>query len=305
MNTIVVLAGLMLVVPRTDPANPNGPPTALTVLVLQTKGSPDQLGHPVARHDTVVWNFAPDTIPAPLSGSWSIRNSEGGGIELGDRSRLLHLGDLYRELGQGLPAIRGCCLDGDVLADCVLGQRHLVVARLDFEGGWRVRAIESDGLRRPRADVADDSMWGFKYEKPDGSLGAVTRNARKLSSALALEPLGGGRVTFTHDGSSALQNLAAVNDCKQWVGVSGQCAVVQFLNTVSPQGTTTHHPSLDHHHNLLYDLFTMSPQPRYLVSLVKDGTPAVMKDLLYTFFGSPAPRPCIPPVLLDPVELQP
>ena len=106
MNTFVVLAGLMLIVPRTDP---QGNVESLTVLVLETETAGSQYGHPMQPHLAVV---AGGTSPLPprLSGDWTIHSPGRGGIQIHDQGRLFRLGDVY---GASAPKLDPNCLGDD------------------------------------------------------------------------------------------------------------------------------------------------------------------------------------------------
>lgn len=299
MNTLIVLAGLMLIVPRTDPS---GQVVSLTVLVLDTQHAGPQLGEPVTAHQTDITNLG-GTAHADLVGRWTIGSSANEPIQIEGEERLLVLRKIY---GEDLPPLRKACLGADFATSCMLHGRPLVKAQLTFTGGWRLRPVEIDALREPRANVIDDSWWGFLQVRKNG-LPLVTDHQIQISSGLVLEPLSSGAVTFMGPGAQAFGSGSLHNlpdqACISAVGFAGRCAIVRFLNTVMPTDTSGDHLEIDVHHNLLYDLYDPAPTPRYLLFLRKDGSDNVMAALGYNAGGggSPGIRPCIPGAITDPV----
>jgi hypothetical protein len=290
MNTLIVLAGLMLIVPRTDPS---GQITSLTVLVLDTQHAGPQLGQAVTTHQTDVTNLG-GIAHVDLTGQWTIRSSAAGPIQMQGDDRFLILRKIY---DKDLPPLRDGCLDADFASKCKLNGRPLVKAQLTFTGGWRLRPVEIDALREPRADVVDDSYWGF-LQIPPGGLPLTTHHQVQLSSGLVLEPLSSGTVTFQGPGSQAFASLTSIPEklCVSAVGFAGKCEIVRFLNTVNRTNTEGDHLEIDVHHNMLYDLYDPAPIPRYLLFIRKDGSSTVMATLGYNTGGGGTPgiRPCIP-----------
>src|SRR6476659_6043492 len=113
MTTVIVLAGLMLVVPRTNAA---GEVKALTVLVLNTENVAPQFGHPVVTHDAEVTNIggAPHAL---LNGAWTVKSDYLAPVELGSSDRRIVLKKIY---GHPLAGFREKdCLGPDFATKCV------------------------------------------------------------------------------------------------------------------------------------------------------------------------------------------
>jgi hypothetical protein len=299
MKTFVVLAGLMLIVPHVDPET--GQLTSLTVLVLDTAHAGPQFGESVRPHQMEVTNFGGAT--KPLAGSWAVRSSSSKPITIGGKERLLFLNDVYHP--DQLPPLRKSCYGPNFSTECVIDGRKLLQAQITFHGGWVVRPIEIAKNREPRADVVDDSYWGF-LRVPENGLPRATDDQRQLAGGILLEAIDGASVNIENPGDgqfATLQTLSSAQ-CKTAVGTTSSCAVVRFLNTVRPELISGDLLEIDHHHNILYDLFDPAPANRYLLFLRKNGSPRIMNDLFPTGGGGSTGgiRPCMPPAFAPPVS---
>jgi hypothetical protein len=300
MTTVVVLSGLMLFVPHVNPTTNQW--TSLTVLVLDTASAGPQHGEPVLAHETNVANFGGSAF-APLAGRWVVRSTGRGPITVEDRDRLLFLSDLYRE-GE-LPPVREECLGSDFETRCKANGRRLVVAQIRFEGAWRVRPVEIHRNREPRALVVDDSLWGFLRLR-EGRLPVATAHQRQLAGGILLEPSDGGAAKIEAPDVGAFSTLQRLQNeqCRVLAGNARPCAIVRFLNALSAQGceqlaSARERLEIDHHGNILYDLFQPPPTNRYLLFLRKDGSASV--TLFPGGGGSVGCRPCQPVSFANPV----
>ncbi len=304
MTTFVVLAGLMLVVPNVDPTTHQV--TSLTVLVLDTTRAPPQHGHDVMPHESGVLNFEGPKVDH-LTGRWTIASAATGAIDMEGADRMLVLRRVYG--GTALPLVRRECLNFETA--CKIGSTPLLRAHLTFTGGWTVRPIDIHKNREPRADLQDDSWWGFlRVRSPKLPLttsvkvGTQVQTQVHLSAGLILEARGGARVDFSNDLFDTLATLPT-DSCKRHAKQThtGTCAIVRFLNTVRPTATPPELLEIEHHHNLLYELFQRGLSRRYLLFLRADGE----KDakLLYPRGGGSTSgiRPCLPPPMLDTIPL--
>ena len=312
MKTFVVLAGLMVIVPRTD----GGVTKSLEVLVLDVQAKGDLLGEAVHRHVTRVTNLG-GTLHDSLTGVWSISSSSAGAIELVDPkpNRMLSLNRPYGDTP--LPVVKPECYGekSSTAAFCTHDGLNtgmpLVKARLTFTGGWRVRPVEITHDREPRARTPDDTTWGFVQVPRLGDmhlrLPAATPDELQLAGGLILEPLDdAGDVKFIGpQGLEVLKDLAPLRPrvCRLFAGYEESCAVVRFLNTMhAMQYRSGDQVQIDFTQDLVYDLLATPPAVRYLMFMRKDASPDV-KDILYPGGGgSPYPRPCPPPMFAAPAE---
>lgn len=301
MKTFVVLAGLMLIVPHADPIT--GQWTSLTVLVLDTAHASLQLGEPVREHQMEVANFG-GTALAPLTGSWSVHSRSSKPITFQGRERLLFLHDVYHP--QPPPAVRPSCYGPDFKTKCVNDHRKLLQAQVTFHGGWVVRPIEIAANREPRT-VVDDSTWGFLRVRENG-LPLATDDQRQLAGGIILEASDGASVGVEGPGAGDFATLHTLtpSQCATHAefGTTQSCAIIRFLNTVKPEIISGDRLEIDHHHNMLYDLFEPPPTNRYLLFLRKDGDPEIMNILYPTGGGGSTGgiRPCLPPAFANPIS---
>lgn len=306
MKTFVVLAGLMLIVPHADPAT--GQWTSLTVLILETAHAGPQIGEQVRDHRTDVTNLG-GAPPIPLAGRWAVRSNSSKPILVEDpvtvdgKGRLLFLKDVYSP--EPLPSVRPACYGPDFDTTCVLNGRKLLQAQITFQGGWIVRPIDINRDREPRAKLIDDSTWGFLRVRGN-SLPLALKDQRQLAGGIVLEARDSASVVVEPPASTSfppLHTLPAAG-CDVLVGTQTSCAVIRFLNTVNPEIVSNERLEIDHHHNLIYDLFDRAPMKRYLLFLRKDGTKSIIDQLFPTGGGGSVGgiRPCLPGAFVDPVQ---
>jgi hypothetical protein len=310
MNTYVVLAGLMMIVPY---HKGTGEITELKVLVLDVAAAGEQLGEEVHEHVTAVTNFG--GVHAPLDGAWTIATDAPGPMKLEDSDRFLVL-SRYHE-ANSLARVREECYGDDFAAKCVKDGHPLVKAVLTFTGGWRIRPVEITQDREPRALIVDDTWWGFvrvpEEVVPDGSGTYKSRHLPRaapeevqLAGGLILDPLrDNAKVSF--EGPVKLEPLAPLRPavCKLFAGVEVQCAVVRFLNTMHAISFEAgDQVQIDFTQYMMYDLLESEPRFRYLTFLRKDASPDIKKILYPGGGGTPFPRPCPPPTFMPLAEVQ-
>lgn len=300
MKTFIVLAGLMLIVPHADPVT--GQWTSLTVLILDTAHAGPQFGEAVQEHQMEVANLG-GTALAPLAGKWTVSSGSNKPITVEGKDRLLFLSDIYNP--NPLPSLRPACYGPDFDTGCVINNRKLLQAQVTFQGGWVVRPIEIARNREPRANVIDDSTWGFLRLRENG-LPLTLDDQRQLAGGIVLEASDSASVVIAGPGAGSFATLHSLSStqCTKHAGTASSCAIVRFLNTVKPEIISNERLEIDHHHNMLYDLFDPAPAHRYLLFLRKDGSPEIMDDLFPTGGGGSigGVRPCIPPAFADPIR---
>jgi hypothetical protein len=224
-------------------------------------------------------------------------------ITVDGKGRLLFLKDVYSP--DPLPLVRPACYGPDFDTTCVLNGRKLLQAQITFQGGWIVRPIEINRDREPRAKLTDDSIWGFLRAR-ENSLPLALKDQRQLAGGIVLEARDGASVVVEPAvaGSFPPLNVLPAARCDVLVDTNTSCAVIRFLNTVKPEIVSNERLEIDHHHNLLYDLFDAAPAKRYLLFLRKDGTKSIM-DQLYPSGGGGSVggiRPCMPGAFVNPVQ---
>jgi hypothetical protein len=304
MKTFVVLAGLMVIVPRVDP---RGQWRELTVLVLNVDAANRPADEPPHHHVTTVTNLGGKFHRPHLEGDWILKsNAVGRPMELVGDERYLVLERIYGSQS-ALPPMRPECHTGKVIAGCIdADQNPLVRAVLTFKGGWRIRPVEITHDREPRALVYDDSTWGFMALPSNKLLPQSSPPEVQLSAGLILEPLDDTVPEIMENKVSigSLEALPRPEVCALFTGYAGNCAVLRFLNVmhaISSQGEAQ--PNVDFTQDVIYELFTKEPPVRYVTELRKDARPEVM-DLLYPGGGgSPFPRPCPPPTFAPAVQV--
>jgi hypothetical protein len=312
MKTFVVLAGLMVIVPRTDDT---GQWRSLNVLVLDPQAAGDRLGETVHDHFTMVTSFQGrhEELVGNMAGDWTIRSTAATPIQLVGDERYLFLSRVY---GEGeLPPLRPECYGPGAVTQCTSSTsgttRPLLKAQLTFTGGWRIRPIEVTHDREPRTDVYDDSTWGFLRFEPGRQLPLATPHQIQLSSSLILES------TDPPDVSEVIVDDPQGNDfdlveldaetCMVFAAYPGPCAVVRFLNTGTGMSEGSHRVEIEYPQTVVYELFQdMASLPRYVLFLRKDGRPEAM-DVLFPGGGGTVgdERPCSPTMFAPPVRATP
>lgn len=308
MKTLVVLAGLMVVVPRVDP---RGEWQGLTVLVLNAEKD-THLGGAGHHHVTSVTELG-GKLFKPLTGEWTLESKAVGPIELVGEDRLLVLERLYGR-DSPLPPMRPDCY-GNNFKKCTDTEGNpLVRAILNFKGGWRVRPIEITHDREPRAMIYDDSYWAFVPFPANKLVPQPSPSGMQLSGGLILEPLDEADLSIKETIKDKQYDVGPLTPlgrqvCALFAGYPEPCAVLRFLNVMHAMSFPTERQTeIDFTQDMIYDLFgpELNPGPpvRYMTALRRDARPEIM-DLLYPAGGgSPFPRPCPPPTFAPQVEVE-
>ena len=272
MNTYVVLTGLMLIVPMTGQSvNSWG---GLTVLVLEADGARDRYGEEIHAHDKAnIANLAAADDHVPLRGRWTFQ-TEGATNIMARTERLLRLEDLYEEEGSTL-AVRSACLRDDADSCSTGWGRKLVKGKVTFEGAWKLRAIDIDYKTNPRADVQDDSIFGF-LRMPRGRMPRALKHTALLAGGVVLEGSGDVKINGAAE-HALLKDKSTAAACQRAVGVAKECRMIRVMNLTShPAGPDPDGGWIgaDVHADLVYDLLKPAPDRRYMPFLRSSGPKA-------------------------------
>jgi len=274
----LLVFGLTAVVPKYDVA---GNLTGATVLILNADGVTTKWGAYIRPHEaridyrdvdggSVTWSGPGfEDLRISLEGKLASRP-----MAVDEEDRILKLNQLYRKGSSWSPkslTVRPGCLGPVPQQQCLdHDDRMLLSGRIELSGGWKVRPVEIDELRRPVL-MKDRSTFGF-----------VSLNESQPKFSPHVSPLAGGLLfeadvdleDFTIERSSnggPWQNVKVVpaNDCREFGQQCGECVRIEVRNI--PQHAHQRlecgeaaTDRIDSHFDRVYELLVDPPAWRFL-----------------------------------------